>query len=142
LVDVHDKETRSKNMAAIRNKNTRPELMLRKQLHAAGFRYRLNVKEMPGKPDIVLPKYKTVIFVHGCFWHLHNCLLFKWPSTRAEWWKVKLMTNRQRDLEAQDKLMELGWRVLVVWECEIKSQKLMDLVSGFLLSGELYYEIP
>ncbi len=129
-------------MAAIRNKNTRPELMLRKQLHAAGFRYRLNVKEMPGKPDIVLPKYKTVIFVHGCFWHLHNCLLFKWPSTRAEWWKVKLMTNRQRDLEAQDKLMELGWRVLVVWECEIKSQKLMDLVSGFLLSGELYYEIP
>ncbi|MAD75697.1 MAG: very short patch repair endonuclease [Rheinheimera sp.] len=142
MVDVHDKETRSKNMAAIRNKNTRPELMLRKQLHAAGFRYRLNVKEMPGKPDIVLPKYKTVIFVHGCFWHLHNCLLFKWPSTRAEWWKVKLMTNRQRDLEAQDKLMELGWRVLVVWECEIKSQKLMDLVSGFLLSGELYYEIP
>lgn len=129
-------------MAAIRNKNTRPELILRKQLHAAGFRYRLNVKDLPGKPDIVLPKYKTVIFVHGCFWHLHNCHLFKWPSTRPDWWKAKLISNRKRDLEAQDKLMELGWRVLVVWECEIKSQTLMDLVSGFLTSFNQYSEIP
>ncbi|GAA0373451.1 very short patch repair endonuclease [Bowmanella denitrificans] len=129
-------------MAAIRNTSTQPELRLRKLLYSAGYRYRLNVTTLPGKPDIVLPKYKTVIFVHGCFWHAHECELFKWPSTRTHWWKTKLLSNRQRDMAVQDKLRELGWHVLIIWECRIESQQLLSDVSEFLIGNIPYKEIP
>ena len=110
-------------MAAIKGKNTKPELWLRKRLHALGFRYRLNVKDLPGKPDIVLPKYKAAIFVNGCFWHMHDCDVFRLPSTRTEWWYEKLSKNQQRDINNQDELIQSGWRVLVVWECAIKGRR-------------------
>lgn len=126
MVDVHNKQTRSRNMAAIRNKDTKPELWLRKRLHASGFRYRLNVKDLPGKPDIVLPKYRTAIFVHGCFWHMHDCSLFKLPGTRAEWWYDKLSGNKTRDTGNQDKLASQDWRILILWECAIKGREKID----------------
>lgn len=126
MTDVHDKQTRSRNMAAIRNKDTKPEIWLRKRLHAQGFRYRLNTKDLPGKPDIVLPKYKAVIFVHGCFWHMHDCNLFKLPKTRTEWWYEKLSGNRGRDAANREKLASEGWRVLTLWECAIKGRDKMD----------------
>ena len=133
-------------MAAIKGKNTKPELWLRKRLHALGFRYRLNVKDLPGKPDIVLPKYKAAIFVNGCFWHMHDCDVFRLPSTRTEWWYEKLSKNQQRDLSNQNELIESGWRVLVVWECAIKGRKRMsedELISGieeWLLYGSGFAE--
>lgn len=148
MTDVHDTATRSRNMAAIKGKNTRPERWLRQRLHQRGFRYRLNVSTLPGKPDLVFPRYKAVIFVHGCFWHMHQCPLFRLPATRTEWWKQKLMQNRQRDLAEQDKLRELGWRVLLVWECAIKGRKkiqeteLMTQIAAWLKSSSHYTEIP
>lgn len=120
MTDVHQKTTRSRNMAAIRSSDTKPEIWVRKRLHAAGFRFRLNVSGMPGRPDIVLRKYRAVIFVNGCFWHKHECALFKWPKSRQEWWRQKLNANHQRDLVVQDKLRECGWRVLTIWECALK----------------------
>lgn len=122
MTDVHDKQNRSRNMAAIKAQNTKPELWLRKRLHAAGFRYRLNAKELPGKPDLVFPKYKAVIFIHGCFWHAHEYHLFKLPSTRPDFWKTKLDDNKERDQRQAKQLACLGWRVLPVWECAIKSK--------------------
>jgi DNA mismatch endonuclease (patch repair protein) len=107
-------------MRAIRNKDTKPELRLRKALHANGFRFRLCVKELPGRPDIVLPKYHAVIFVHGCFWHGHNCQYFKWPSTRPEFWREKIGRNRSNDLKAKKALLASGWRVGIVWECSVR----------------------
>lgn len=148
MTDVHDTATRSRNMAAIKGKNTRPERWLRQRLHALGFRYRLNVSALPGKPDLVFPRYKAVIFVHGCFWHMHQCPLFRLPSTRTEWWNQKLTQNRQRDLAEQDKLRELGWRVLLVWECAIKGRRkipeaeLLAQVSVWLKNGSCYAELP
>ena len=148
MTDVHDTATRSRNMAAIKGKNTRPERWLRQRLHALGFRYRLNVSTLPGKPDLVFPRYKAVIFVHGCFWHMHQCPLFRLPATRTEWWNQKLTLNRQRDLAEQDKLRELGWRVLLVWECAIKGRRkipeaeLMAMVSEWLKNGSCYAELP
>jgi DNA mismatch endonuclease, patch repair protein len=109
-------------MSGIRGKDTRPELIVRKGLHATGFRYRLHVKELPGKPDLVLPKYGAVIFVHGCFWHGHDCSLFKWPSSRPEWWKAKILRNRTNDAEATKALLSRGWRVLEIWECALKGR--------------------
>jgi DNA mismatch endonuclease, patch repair protein len=107
-------------MRAIKSANTRPEILVRKALHAAGFRFRLHSKNLPGKPDIVLPKYRTVIFVHGCFWHGHDCKYFKAPKTRTEFWLNKIAKNKRRDKINADKLIELGWRVLVVWECDTR----------------------
>lgn len=107
-------------MRAIRNKDTKPELYLRKALHAKGFRFRLCVKTLPGTPDIVLPKYRAVIFVHGCFWHGHNCHLFKWPSTRAEFWREKIGRNCANDYKATKTLLANGWRVGIVWECAMR----------------------
>ncbi|WP_226628385.1 very short patch repair endonuclease [Alloyangia pacifica] len=110
--------TRSAMMAGIGSKNTKPELVIRKGLHKFGFRYRLHRKDLPGKPDIVLPKYQSVIFVHGCFWHGHEgCSFFKVPKTNTEFWLAKIRRNQVRDAEVQAKLMESGWRVLTVWEC-------------------------
>ncbi|MEA4852323.1 MAG: DNA mismatch endonuclease Vsr [Paludibacter sp.] len=123
MADVHDKATRSYNMSRIRNKDTRPEILVRKFLFANGFRYRLNYKKLPGKPDIVLPKYKTVIFVNGCFWHGHeNCKYFKLPATRTEWWKEKIEGNIKNDIIKQTLLREAGYKVIVIWGCEIKNK--------------------
>ena len=104
-------------MSGIRGKNTKPELIVRRLLHAQGFRFRLHRKDLPGKPDIVLPKYHAVILVHGCFWHKHECRLFRMPATRTEWWNEKLSGNRERDRKDIASLLDSGWRVLVVWEC-------------------------
>lgn len=120
-MDVHDKPTRSYNMSQIKGKNTKPEEIVRKYLFAQGFRYRKNDKRLPGSPDIVLPKYKTVIFVNGCFWHGHEgCKCFVWPKNNAEFWKKKIETNIARDLKNIEILKEHGWKVIVVWECELK----------------------
>lgn len=121
MADVHSKETRSYNMSQIKGKNTKPELWVRKFLHKNGFRYRLHVKDMPGKPDIVLPKYKTVIFIHGCFWHGHEgCRYYVVPKTRTEWWLNKINGNIFNDTKAETALKIVGWRVVKIWECELK----------------------
>lgn len=123
MADVVDKATRSRMMAGIRGKNTKPEILLRKALHAAGFRFRLHAKKLPGKPDIVLPKYRAVIFVHGCFWHGHDCKIFKMPKSNRRFWKTKITGNRRRDFSNTDELLALGWRVLTVWECSTRSRR-------------------
>lgn len=121
MADVHSKKVRSYNMSRIRGKDTKPEMVVRKFLHAQGFRYRLHDKKLPGKPDIVLPRYKTVIFVHGCFWHGHaNCKYFRIPSTRTEWWTNKINTNKANDAKAVKLLKKEGWKVIVIWECTLK----------------------
>ena len=122
MADVHSKETRSKNMAAISGKDTKAELLIRKALHRSGFRYRLHDKNLPGKPDMVFSKHKAVIFVNGCFWHRHDCHLFKWPSTRKEFWRAKIEGNRVRDIMAIEQLKLAGWRVLTIWECSLKGK--------------------
>lgn len=121
MADVHSKETRSYNMSRIKSKNTKPEMLVRQFLHKNGFRYRLHVKNLPGKPDIVLPKYKTVIFIHGCFWHGHEgCKYYVVPKTRTKWWLDKIGNNHIKDITAQTKLLGLGWDVLTIWECSLK----------------------
>lgn len=121
MADVHSKETRSYNMSQIRSKNTKPEILVRKFLHAQGFRFRLHDKKLPGKPDIVLPKYKTVIFVHGCFWHGHEgCKYFVVPKTRTEWWISKINNNIINDKKAIVALKKMGWHIINVYECELK----------------------
>lgn len=120
MTDVVDAETRSRMMSGIRGKNTKPEILIRSLLHKDGYRFRLHDKALPGKPDIVLKRYGAVIFVHGCFWHRHLCHLFKWPKSRAEFWKEKLNGNHKRDQENIRSLTSLGWRVCVVWDCAIK----------------------
>ena len=136
MADVHDKATRSYNMSRIKNKNTKPEMLVRKFLFANGFRYRINDKKLPGKPDIVLPKYKTVIFVNGCFWHGHeNCKYFKLPRTRTEWWKNKIEKNKENDLRKHSQLVELGYKVLIVWECEIKNKGFYNTIIHDIKKG-------
>ena len=122
MTDVHSKRVRSKNMAAIRSKNTKPELVIRKALFAKGFRYKLHDRKLPGKPDLVFPKYHAVIFIHGCFWHRHNCHLFKWPSTRPEFWKKKINRNVEVDKRNYKQLKKDGWYILTVWECALKGR--------------------
>ena len=121
MADVHTPEIRSKNMRAVRSGNTRPELIVRKGLHAAGFRFRLHGAALRGKPDIVLPKYRTVIFVHGCFWHQHDCRYFKVPRTRPEFWIAKIGANRERDRRDTATLTASGWHVIVIWECAVRA---------------------
>jgi DNA mismatch endonuclease (patch repair protein) len=142
MADVHDKATRSYNMSRIRGKDTKPELIVRKFLSSQGYRYRLNDKNLPGKPDIVLHKYKTVIFVHGCFWHGHrNCKYFILPKTRTKWWQEKIEATQKRDKRIAWLLKKLGWKVSTIYECKLKPGK-KDLtlkklqkdvsISGFL----------
>ena len=120
-MDVHDKETRSYNMSCIKGKSTKPEEIVRKYLLSQGFRYRKNDKRLPGTPDIVLPKYRTVIFVNGCFWHGHKgCRYFVWPKNNAEFWKNKIESNISRDRKKAETLKDQGWKVIVVWECDLK----------------------
>ena len=122
-MDVHSKKIRSYNMSKVKSKSTKPEEIVRKFLFSEGFRYRKNDKNLPGTPDIVLPKYKTVIFVNGCFWHIHeDCDSFSWPSTNFKFWKDKLTANVERDKRNQEILREKGWIVLIVWECELKKK--------------------
>lgn len=123
MADVHSPETRSYNMSRIRGKDTKPEEIVRKYLFSQGFRYRKNVASLSGKPDIVLPKYRTCIFVNGCFWHGHEgCKYFVWPKNNAEFWKIKITQNIERDKKTHGELMEAGWKVLIVWECELKKE--------------------
>lgn len=123
MADIVDRVTRSRMMSTIKGKDTKPELFLRKALHAQGFRYRLGGGGLPGKPDLVFPARRVVVFVHGCFWHRHECSYFKWPSTNQEFWAEKLNTNASRDCANERTLHGLGWLVLIVWECELKATK-------------------
>lgn len=147
MADVHDKATRSKNMSAIKGKDTQPELLIRKALHASGYRYRLHDKKLPGKPDLVFLKYKAVIQINGCFWHGHDCHLFKWPKTRQDFWKEKIGKNITNDVKNQEKLNILGWRVLVLWECAVKGRTRLPFddvligISKWLLDAEGNLEI-
>ena len=132
--DVHTKEARSRNMAAIRGKNTKPEMIVRRGLHSRGLRYVLHGRKLPGKPDLVFPSRKTVVFVHGCFWHAHEgCRAFRLPKTRAEDWKTKLLGNRSRDARNEAGLKALGWRVLILWECDVRGKQPHEISA--LLDG-------
>lgn len=123
MADIKSKEARSYNMSQIRGKDTKPEELVRKYLFSKGFRYRKNDRRLPGTPDVVLPKYKTVIFINGCFWHGHQgCKYFVWPKNNADFWKKKIETNIQRDVQKQSQLMEMGWKVIVIWECQLRSE--------------------
>ena len=146
MVDVVDTATRSRMMSGIRGRNTKPEILVRSLLHRKGFRFRLHVRELPGKPDIVLPCYHAVILVHGCFWHGHDCPFFKLPGTRREFWEQKIGGNRIHDKKTRTALLALGWRVGVVWECAIRGAgKDMDVIacrlSNWLHSEETVIEV-
>lgn len=122
MADTHSKEVRSRNMSHIRSTNSRPEEIVRKYLFSRGLRYRKNVRSLPGTPDIVLKKYRTVVFVNGCFWHHHDCGRFVWPSTNTEYWRNKIDRNTERDKENYDLLTAQGWQVLIIWECQLKKK--------------------
>lgn len=147
MADVVSPEVRSRMMSGIRGKNTKPEMTIRRGLHARGFRYVLHDKRLPGKPDLVFPKYRAVIFVHGCFWHGHDCHLFKWPKTRSSFWKMKIERNRILDSLAADKLVLSGWRVCTIWECALKgslrlpSDRLLLKCSSWIISNKSSLEI-
>ncbi len=133
-MDVHDRKTRSYNMSRIKGKNTKPEMLVRKFLFANGFRYKLHDTKLPGKPDIVLPKYKTVIFVNGCFWHGHeNCKYFVVPKTKTEWWLSKINQTKKRDCIKIDALKELDWKIFVIWECQLNSEKKYQLFNEIIV---------
>ena len=131
--DNHTPKVRSYNMSHIRSKDTKPEILVRKFLFANGFRYRKNAKELPGCPDIVLSKYRTVIFVQGCFWHMHNCGRFHWPTTNQEYWERKIYRTVERDKINKEQLQALGWKVLTVWECELKTKCIEDSMNRIIL---------
>jgi DNA mismatch endonuclease, patch repair protein len=139
LADIVDKATRSRMMAGIKGKNTKPEIIVRKALHAAGFRYRLHDKNLPGKPDIVLKKHKAVVFVHGCFWHGHRCKKFRFPTTQSEFWRTKILGNKKRDRLSNSMLRKNGWKCFTIWECEILNraalEKLYSQIKQTRISG-------
>jgi DNA mismatch endonuclease (patch repair protein) len=139
MADVVDAKTRSRMMGNIRGRNTRPELLVRSALHRLGFRFRLNDRRLPGTPDIVLPRYRAAIFVHGCFWHRHEgCRLTTTPQTRAEFWQEKFARNVTRDAAAQSALLDRGWRVATIWECETRQgmESVLERLAGWLRSTE------
>jgi DNA mismatch endonuclease (patch repair protein) len=144
MTDWVSKETRSRIMAAIPQKNTSPEMTVRSLIHRMGFRYGLHGKRLPGKPDIVLSKYKAVIFVHGCFWHQHpECKKAKRPASNLEYWNPKLDENVRRDAENTERLIAKGWRVCVVWQCQIKdTEALSRRLRGFIRGEELSFSLP
>ena len=132
MADNHSKEVRSKNMSHIRSTNSKPEEIVRKYLFSKGFRYRKNVRTLPGCPDIVLPKYHTVILVNGCFWHKHDCGRFVLPSSNTEYWIPKINRNVERDKQNQKKLIDMGWKVLIIWECELKKNVREDRLERLI----------
>lgn len=133
--------SRSYNMSRIRARDTQPEILIRKGLHARGYRFRLHDKKLPGKPDMVLSRYKTVILIQGCFWHVHECYLFRWPATRREFWEQKLNQNQQRDIRNKSLLKQSGWRVIEIWECALKGRhkrelsEVLDSIESILRSS-------
>lgn len=146
MTDIVDQQTRSRMMSGIRGKDTKPELALRRALHARGFRFRLHSKVLDGRPDIVLPKFRAVVFVHGCFWHRHEgCRYTTTPSTRREFWQAKFTANVARDDSVIGTLLEDGWRVAIVWECALRQVDNVnitaDLLSAWLRSNELQLQI-
>jgi len=122
MADITDQVTRSRMMAGIRNRDTRPEMLVRRGLHQRGLRFRLHDRDLPGRPDLVLPRWRAVVFVHGCFWHGHDCPYFRWPRTRQEFWREKITGNRARDQLAVARLLDAGWRVLTIWECAFRDK--------------------
>ena len=125
MADVHTPKQRSFNMSRIKGKDTKPEMPVRRFLHGHGYRYKLHTKTLPGKPDLVLPKYNTVIFIHGCFWHGHgNCRYFVVPKTRTQWWLAKINANTANDKKQQTALRKAGWKVITLWECDLKPKQL------------------
>ena len=131
MTDVHSKETRSYNMSKIKGKNTKPEILVRKHIFALGFRYKLHDKKLPGKPDLVFPKYKTVIFINGCFWHGHeNCKYYKVPKTRTEWWQNKINGNIKNDNAKILFLKKNEWKIIVIWECELKPDVIVKTMKN------------
>ena len=133
MADVHNKQTRSYNMSRIRAAHTRPEMLVRKFLHANGYRYSLHKKDLPGRPDIVLTRYKTIVLVHGCFWHGHtNCKYYVVPKTRTAWWQNKIQTNKSNDEKAVKLLRKAGWKIITVWECNLKPGKLEKTLASLL----------
>lgn len=138
MADNHSKEVRSKNMSHIRSTNSKPEEIVRKYLFSKGFRYRKNVRTLPGCPDIVLSKYHAVIFVNGCFWHKHDCGRFVWPSSNTEYWIPKINRNVERDKQNHKKLIDMGWKVLIIWECELKKNVSEDRLERLIkeIKGE------
>jgi len=147
MADVHSPEQRSFNMSRVRGSDTKPELIIRRGLHARGLRFRLHRRDLPGCPDIVLPTKKVALFVHGCFWHGHDCRLFKTPATRPDFWRGKIAANRLRDTAAVEALGGLGWRVGIVWECALRNagrlspENLLDQLIDFIAGSELLIEI-
>jgi DNA mismatch endonuclease (patch repair protein) len=146
MVDIVDTATRSRMMAGIKGKNTKPEKLVRSLLHRQGFRFRLNVRELPGKPDIVLPRYHAVIFVNGCFWHGHDCVRFKWPKTRTDFWQHKIEGNRSNDQKVIQALLSKGWRVSTIWECALRGNSMtieavVNSMEEWLKSDRLFLEI-
>lgn len=145
MVDIVDSRTRSRMMAGIKGKNTKPELVVRCYLHSKGFRYRLHDDKLPGRPDIIMPKYKLLIFVHGCFWHRHQgCRFATTPDQNRAKWQEKFRQNVERDQKQRRQLLDLGWRVLVIWECALRSPKPdLSWLPEHIKSGlELYAEWP
>lgn len=144
MADVLTGEQRRLNMSRIRGKDTKPEMIIRKGLHSRGYRYRLHVRNLPGHPDLVFPRYNAIIFVNGCFWHGHMCPLFKWPSTRKDFWEEKIFGNIERDRRNLQLLSDIGWRVIIIWECSLKGknrftvQDVLDRVEGFFISSEIH----
>lgn len=132
-MDVYSREKRSEVMSKVRSSNTGPEMIVRRKLHSLGFRYRLHGKDLPGKPDIILPKHRSVVFVHGCFWHHHtDCPKSKLPTSNADFWEKKIFRNVRRDEQAVSELRQLGWRVLIIWECEIRTGSYLTKLDDFL----------
>ncbi|MEO6918657.1 MAG: very short patch repair endonuclease [Collimonas sp.] len=145
MVDVVDSATRSRMMSGIRGHNTKPEILIRSLLHRQGFRFRLHARDLPGKPDIVFPRFHAVIFVHGCFWHGHDCPLFKWPSTRADFWREKIGRNQANDRKVIDSLLASEWRVGIVWECALRGknkniERVVQNLSDWLQSEVSFVE--
>lgn len=133
MTDVHDKATRSYNMSMVKGKDTKPEMTVRRFLHANGLRYRLHVKDLPGKPDIVLPKYKTIVLVNGCFWHGHEgCKRSMLPKTRTEWWKKKIDLNVDNDRKSITKLKQEGWNIIIIWECNLNAFTALETLKSLL----------
>jgi DNA mismatch endonuclease, patch repair protein len=130
MTDVHTRAQRSYNMSRIRSRDTKPEMLVRRYLHALGYRYTLHNKKLPGKPDIVLSKYNTIIFIHGCFWHGHtNCKYYKLPGTNTQWWAAKIATNKANHKKAATALTKQGWQVITVWECTLKKDRLQKTLE-------------